>query len=308
MQSDADSIPWLKIVFVVVVLVVVMIIIVAIYRYQVNLQRTEPTLVSNPTASYSANDIKTANQTAALSTTGQEYTYNLWMYVDNWGKNYGKMKHVMTRATKSPFDSDPASAGAANPTIWLYPEENNLAVRVSTMKIAKDARKEYDQNVFPDYEYVRTRDQAQYTNVNPDFYYRTNRRNNPGKAFEFVNTTVACDVANIPLQRWVMVTVVLWNRTLDVYINGYLARSVVLPGAPLFDPADLSKIYIGGNNSNQTFGGYFSRMKYYNRAVTAEEVMGLYRDGPLPANYWWNALKYKIALTLDIDEDSNSSA
>ena len=102
-----------------------------------------------------------------------------------------------------------------------------------------------------------------------------------------------------------MVTVVLWNRTLDVYINGFLTRSVVLPGAPLFDSSELNRIFIGGN-THQTFGGYFSRIKYFDKAITADRVMDLYKNGPMPANYWWNALKYNIRVTLDIDQDNDS--
>lgn len=304
MQPNDESIPWTKIILIIVVLVIVMIIIVAVYRYQVNLKRTEPTLLEDPTPAYVANNIKSANTAAALSTTGQEYTYNMWMYIDNWEKNFGKMKHVFTRGAVSPFSSDSDKTGTANPTIWLYPHENNLAVRVSTLKISDATRKQYDPNLFPDYSYVRTKNEGQYTNVNPDYYYKTYKENDPTKAHEYVNTTVACDISNIPLQRWVMVTVVLWNRTLDVYINGYLSRSVVLPGAPLFDPADLGNIYIGGSNRNQTFGGYFSRVKYFNRAITAHDIMKLYKNGPLPSNYWWNALKYNLKLSLSVDQDS----
>lgn len=302
--SSNESIPWVTIIAVIVILVVLAIVIVAIYRYQVNLQRTEPSLLKNPTHAYEVNDVKSANQVAMLSPTGQEYTYNVWMYIDNWGKNYGKMKHVLTRATTSPFSTDPDKAGAANPTIWLYPNENNLAVRVSTMKLSDEVRDKYDHNLYPKYQNVRTRDESRYTNVNPNYYYQK-YKGDPRQQAEFVNTTVACDISNIPLKRWVMVTVVLWNRTLDVYINGFLTRSVVLPGAPLFDPAELNRIYIGGDHPKQTFGGYFSRIKYFNKAITADRVMNLYKDGPLPATYWWNALKYNIKVSLDIDQDSD---
>ncbi len=305
MQPSEESIPWVTIIVVIVVLVILAVIIVAIYRYQVNLQKSEPMLLSNPTHAYEATDVKAANQTAQLSPTGQEYTYNVWMYIDDWGKNYGKMKHVLTRASTSPFNNDPDKAGAANPTIWLYPNENNLAVRVSTMKLSEVTRELYDQNLYPEYETVRTKDEGTYTNVNPNYYFNSYKKN-PKEQYRFINTTVACDISNIPLQRWVMVTVVLWNRTLDVYINGFLTRSVVLPGAPLFDPSELNRIYIGGNNPHQTFGGYFSRIKYFDKAITADRVMDLYKNGPLPANYWWNALKYNIKVTLDIDQDNDS--
>ena len=197
-----------------------------------------------------------------------------------------------------------ASGRMCNPTIWLYPETNDLAVRVSTMMPIARMRKKMNPTLFPHYEGVKDGSSGvEYTNVNPDYYFRGKCNNDPTNC-EFVQTTVACDVANIPLQRWVMVTVCLWNRTLDVYINGYLVRSVVLPGPALFDPDALSSIYVGGSGPTDTFGGHFSRLKYYNRAITAQEVMALYKKGPVPAAYWWKTVKHNIEITLDANQDS----
>merc|ERR1712070_804360 len=39
------------------------------------------------------------------------------------------------------------------------------------------------------------------------------------------STRAKCDIINIPLQRWVHLALVMHNKTLDVYLNGKLARS-----------------------------------------------------------------------------------
>jgi len=44
--------------------------------------------------------------------------------------------------------------------------------------------------------------------------------------------TYTCTVENVPLQTWFAVSVVVYQRNLDVYINGKLVKSCVLPGVP----------------------------------------------------------------------------
>ena len=49
------------------------------------------------------------------------------------------------------------------------------------------------------------------------------------------NTTgndFTCTVENVPLQTWFAVSVTLFQRNLDIYINGKLVKSCVLPGMP----------------------------------------------------------------------------
>ena len=294
---SSDTIPWLSIVLIVIALVIIIIIIVVIYRYQVFLDKTEPMLVPSVHPAYDVPQPKTP----ALSKTGQEYTYNFWIKINDWEKGYNQMKHVLTRSTHDPREPSAVDTGLCNPTIWLYPESNNLAVRVSTLKPSTSNTKSMDSALFPPYKPASV-GSVEYTSVNPDYYFKKECQNKVENC-QYVQTTVACDVANIPLQRWVMITVCLWNRTLDVYINGYLVRSVVLPAPALFDEEQLKNIYVGGKHTQDTFAGSFSRLKYYNRAITAQEVMTLYKKGPVPAAYWWKTVKHNIEITLDVNQD-----
>ena len=84
----------------------------------------------------------------------------------------------------------------------------------------------------------------------------------------------ACSVDNIPLQKWVNVSVVLNNRTLDIYIDGKLERSCVLRGVPRLNKNDLTFA------NPDTFYGQLSRFQYFNRAITPDEVHQIYTRGP----------------------------
>jgi hypothetical protein len=290
------DIPWVKVIFVSLAIVALIIVCVVIYRHSVTLARTQPMLIANPIMMSPLN-VTAAKTKAQMSSVGREYTYNFWINVNDWGKGYGNVKNVLTRSAHNPFTVPKI---LSNPSIFFYPEDNNLAIRVSTMK----NNVQYDPTLYPEYDAVQSPNgNGVYTVVNP-YYYNQSNTQTTASTSTHLDTTIVCDVANIPLQRWVMVTVILWNRTLDVYINGMLVRSAILPGVPLFNANDLSQIFVGSNSSQNTFNGYISRLKYYQRAITAKDVMGLYKTGPLPANFWWSNLKQNIKVTLDVSNDS----
>jgi hypothetical protein len=263
--------------------VILIAIIVIIYRVNKSKSKTEPMLIKDPTSLHGIMPLKGAS--APISINGRESTYNFWINIRDWSESLNTPKCVLYRSSTAP-EGRGGGTGIANPSIWLYPNENKMMVRVSTAPADQDI---YDTNVYPKYiSTTSTETGLNYSQVNP--------ANNPSK--ENWSTNYACDIENIPLQRWVQVSVVLWNRTLDVYINGKLVRSCILPGVPVQDKKDLQHIYVGGQN---TFNGYISRLKYFNRAITAKEVMDLYEKGPLPVNWWWQNLKNHIKVTLDIN-------
>ena len=278
-----------KIAIIVAVVIVIIAVIVIIYRINQSKAKTEPMLISKPTSPTNIQPIKGVK--APLSVTGREYTYNFWINIRSWHSTT-EPQCVLYRSSNGPDVSHENGGGIANPSIWLYPNENKMMVRVSTIK----GDTVYDKNTYANSPTVNGGSDGStvYTAVNPVSL----AANNSNDKSAWLQTSYACDIDNIPLQRWVQVTAILWNRTLDVYINGKLVRSCILPGIPVHEDDELQTIYVG---SNKTFNGYISRLKYYNRAITAKDVMTLYERGPLPVNWWWQALKNRIKVTLDIN-------
>lgn len=290
-ESKPSGTPWLKIVLICAAAIILIAVIVIIYRYQRYLSKTQPVLQAGPIAAASGPIINGAE--APLSETGREYTYNMWFNIRDWASGYDAPKCVLHRSSKNPITEPDCPS---NPSVWFYPTENKMMVRVSTMKSSSE---DYDTNVYPEYDVkaLGSGRNERYTIVNP--LYEGNKENGKSK---YLDTTYACDIGNLPLQRWVQVTVVMWNRTLDIYVNGKLVRSCVLPGIPLHEPKALSKVFMGTTNPKHAFNGHISRVKYYNRAITAKEVMDLYVKGPLPASFWWSSMKNRIKVTLDINQ------
>jgi len=81
-------------------------------------------------------------------------------------------------------------------------------------------------------------------------------------------------IPDIPINKWVNVIIRCENTTLDVYINGTIARSVNLVGVPKQNYGD---VYVATNGG---FTGYISNLWYYNYALGITEISKLASKGP----------------------------
>lgn len=115
-----------------------------------------------------------------------------------------------------------------------------------------------------------------YCKVRYDTHVKTKSMNPDVSSNQIVDASTPCDVVQLPIQRWVHVAVVLWNRTADVYINGKLNRSCVLENVPVVNHKD--DLYV---LQNDTFNGKLAQLRYFNRALNATEVYSQYSKGPL---------------------------
>ena len=87
-------------------------------------------------------------------------------------------------------------------------------------------------------------------------------------------STHTCNVANVPIQKWVNVIISMYGRTLDVYIDGKLVRTCVLPGvAKISANAPVYVTPLGG------FSGYTSNIHYYANSLNPQEAYNIYRKG-----------------------------
>jgi len=102
-----------------------------------------------------------------------------------------------------------------------------------------------------------------------------------------------CAIANIPIQKWVNLFISVYTRTLDLYVDGKLVRTCVLPGVAKID--SLAPVYITPNGG---FSGWTSNFQYWNDASDPQKAWNTYKAG-----YGGSALssifgKYTIKLSL----------
>ena len=111
-----------------------------------------------------------------------------------------------------------------------------------------------------------------------------------GHSGDAINHT--CTLENVPLQAWACVLVTLNNRSLDIYLDGKLVRTCVLPGVPKMTSGSPLIVTPGGG-----FDGYVSNLIYYSRAVNPREAYAIYREGPAGSNWLSNIFnKYRLRL------------
>jgi hypothetical protein len=104
------------------------------------------------------------------------------------------------------------------------------------------------------------------------------------------------DIDNIPIRKWVYMNIILNNRNLDLYINGYLKVRKELSSLPKQNDDDLWVSMFGG------FEGYLSNIRYYSYAIDFNEINNNIKSGPstnncidtgeippyLDDNWWFN--------------------
>jgi hypothetical protein len=97
----------------------------------------------------------------------------------------------------------------------------------------------------------------------------------------------ACGLPAIDLQRWVNLVVSVNSKTVDVYLDGKLARSCVLPSFYRVDGGGYQATLLNYSG----FGGYISTVNMYGSALGPDTVYSAYMAGPQPITNFLDYLK-----------------
>ena len=177
---------------------------------------------------------------------GGEYSITFWTYITAYKDTVGKSKHVLELAPNT-TTGNPASTLI----VGLGPYNNKLMVRVNTNASGTE----------------------RLTKSTVDTIFQPTRV----PSGQLLNDTMpVCDLPEVELQRWVCFGVVLNGRTVDVYLDGKLARSCVLPSFYTVDAngVSLKLLQYGG------FDGFLSNVYVHNVALNPEQMYRIYMSGP----------------------------
>lgn len=83
-----------------------------------------------------------------------------------------------------------------------------------------------------------------------------------------------CSIKDVPLQRWTNLIMSLNNRALDLYLDGKLVKTCMLPGIPKMN--NLSTLQISPDGG---FSGFISTFKYFPNAVNPSQAYDIYKKG-----------------------------
>ena len=170
---------------------------------------------------------------------GGEFTISTWIYVNNWSYRQGFNKPIITIGGHN-FDIIRVYLGGYKPS---------LNIRL-------------------------------HTGGNDNLHAKTKDKvfNELQSGADLLDGSQICDLPEVDLQRWVSITVSVNGKTVDVYYDGKLARSCVLPSFYKVDAGGYSArlLEYGG------FGGQISTTSVYDYALNPEQVYKIYMSGPEP--------------------------
>ena len=222
------------------------------------------------------------------STIGNEYSLNFWIYVrdlQHFHKNPNHLGNVLMRGLDNGnpgkyfyHEGNPGiymDTSKNNLVFYFKPEENidlrtlapgetslkNLRDNLASVRIAQEKVNNNMKNNF----------QRQIENIesNIDLYREeVEHKFNKGG----INNIV---LSNIPLQRWTCINVSVFNQNVDIYLDGKLINSKLLPKPPAVSSGIPMIIAPHGG-----FDGFLSRIKFSNKTLSPREVYKRFKEGP----------------------------
>ena len=198
-----------------------------------------------------ATKIETVSESELPSQSGlsQNFTYSIWLYVNNWNYKNGEYKPIFGR-----FDG----GNASNKILTSYFEDINSCM----------TRPSPDSDCSLNPSPVVTFDKVQ----NNILVYIPNSYKDDITDKTYTNP-FKCEVRNIPIQKWVNFSMTVYNKTLDVYINGKLHKTCVMNSVPVMSSGDIHITPGGG------FDGYTSKFQFYPEALNPQEIWNIYSNG-----------------------------
>jgi hypothetical protein len=173
--------------------------------------------------------------------TGIEFTWSVWVMIDNIGKVSNKVQHIFHKGTDDNYtDTNPLVANGSVSSYTGFAGPNNgpglyLDATKNTLYFVLDVISPTSSTVQP---------------------------------------SQVIDVSNVPMKKWVHCAFRLQNKVLDVYINGIIVTRRTFDYIPKQNYDD---VHIGKNGG---FSGSVSDLRYFDNALSAFKISKIVYYGP----------------------------
>lgn len=218
------------------------------------------------------------------------YTYFTSKSANLTGLLSGKEQKVIKGSTL------PTNSGSANYTysIWFYVNEWSYRMNDSKVLLSRGTEAQSPDLMSTGNPRITLAPYENNLEINVDSY--------AGGPTTSQSTSPPCIIRNFPLQRWVNLIISLNGRTLDVYVDGKLVRTCVLPGVPRVDHnADIHVTPGGG------FSGWTSNIQYIAHPSNPQEAYNIYKEGPGTSSLLGLFEKYKIKISYLVNNQEKAS-
>jgi hypothetical protein len=190
---------------------------------------------------------------------GGDFAFSTWIYVNSYsGVNGTKGKPIFVIKDDG-VTSNYLLVGA------LYPTTNQMLIRAYTGA----------------------------STPTPDMTSIANFNTNMGNASNFPSDNTVCDIQNVDIQRWVNITVAVSGRIMDIYMDGKLSRSCILPNFIKASTSGTQRILMAQNSG---FAGSFSRIRFFNYSPTPDQIYANYQAGPYKGKGFFEYLGEQIGI------------
>lgn len=190
-----------------------------------------------PVTAPSGSSLKNGQVSEVVSSSGGSASYGYQFWLFIQDWNY------KFGEDKPIFSRNDPSKSIQNPSVMLHPTDNSLKISVSV-----------------------------YPNENTS-------KNDPAPAGHSGATddVFLCEVPNIPIQKWVSVSMSVDSRNLDVYLDGNLVKSCLLTGVPKPAMGDVVLNDKGG------FSGWLCGFNSYSKSLVPSDVQ-IFNVGGAPCS------------------------
>jgi len=221
-------------------------------------------LVSKDQSARTINPITITSDKLPAIFEGGEFTVSTWIYVNDWSYLRGNNKSILS-IEGSNFDIIRIYLGSYKPSLSVRlhtKEASGTPMNVSGNQSSSGSGSMWSSQ----------------TSDSLDKDTRDSTFNTLQSESGLLDGSPMCDLPEIELQRWVCITVAVNGKTVDVYYDGKLARSCVLPTFYKVDASGYSAKLLGYGG----FGGQISNTAMYDVALNPEQVYKIYMAGPEP--------------------------
>lgn len=264
----------------VLLFVIIIVLLYIVIKYVIKDVNTLSGLVSAQTMQkIEASSLATSSSTGATS----NYTYSIWFYIDDWNVKYGDPKVVFGRMASEVDKTQPC------PLVTLAPMENNLIVSLA---------------IYPGMDSAPMETGTMETGTTETGTTETGTMESGTMESGTMDATSIhrCMVANIPIQKWVNLLISTYGRSLDIYIDGKLVRTCVLPGVARIESS--TPVYITPNGG---FSGYTAKFQYWPESCDPQKAYNIYKSGYGASMLAGLLGKYTVKISLMEGETEDSS-
>lgn len=227
---------------VVTVLLIIVIIVFIVYRIKRNILKSAD-IVTSPRRLFDMSaPINVDAAKLPATSNGQEFTFSFWIFVSSFS---------VTTDHKLLFMRGGTGTGIVNATPIVYIDKGTNKLYVS----------------------IRTTQSANVSNIN----LVPNRSES-----RYLTATIEY----LPLQRWVNVTFIVQDSLLTLYMDGdiYTVENLLdfdgtSSNRPVFQGLS-GNVVVGSVGTTTSTNGYISWLKFFNYALTMNDVKEVYEKGP----------------------------